>query len=292
MINMVKLILPDKKLLGPCFGIQRALNECLRIKNKKKYLMYGQIGHNKALCRILKNQGIGSVKNLKEAKNKKIIIRAHGINKQDQIFLKKNNINFLDLTCPFVKNFLKKAIEFEKKNYRIIIIGRKNHIEISNIKSFLKNPVIISEKSEIDEISEEQNIACFSQTTQMSEKIKELLPLIKKRAKKFIYIETRCFETQKRQEEAKNLAKKVDLMIIVGDNNSENTKNLLKLSKKSAKSILVANTKSLNKNILKEARSVGIIGGASTPYQIIKEIIHFVKNYGNKKTDKRSIGKI
>lgn len=289
---MTELIIPDKKLLGPCFGIQRALDECLRIKNKKKYLMYGQIGHNKALCRILKKEGIDFINDLGKIKNKKIIIRAHGIAKKDRSFLDKKNIDFLDLTCPFVKNFLKKALTFEKKNYQIVIIGRKNHIEIKNIKSFLKNPLILDKKREIKNIPFCEKIACFSQTTQTLETIKTLLPLIKRRAKNFIYIETRCFETQIRQDLTKKIAKKVDLMIVAGDNNSENTKNLLKISKKTTASIIISDKKFLNKKIVEKVERIGVIVGASTPVKSTEEIINFIKKYGNKKINKRSVERI
>ncbi len=250
--------------------------------------MYGQLGHNKALCGILKKEGIGFIGDLKKTKNKKIIIRAHGISQSDRSLLDKKNIHFLDLTCPFVKNFLEKASTLEKKNYQIVIIGRKNHIEIKNIKSFLRNPIIADNRSGIKNIPFCEKIACFSQTTQTLETIKTILPLIKKRAKKFIYVETRCFETQIRQDEAKKMAKKVDLMIVAGDNNSENTKNLLKIAKKNTASILIADIKSLNKKKLKKARSAGIIAGASTPLKSTQEIINFIKNYGDKKVNQKS----
>ncbi len=264
-------------MLGPCFGIQRALNECLKIRDKKKYLMYGQLGHNKALCGILKKEGIGFIGDLKKTKNKKIIIRAHGINQRNRSLLDKKNIHFLDLTCPFVKNFLEKALAFEKKNYQVVIIGRKNHIEIKNIKSFLKSPIIADNRSEIKNIPFCEKIACFSQTTQTLETIKTILPLIKKRAKKFIYVETRCFETQIRQDEAKKMAKKVDLVLVVGDKNSENANNLLKISKKYAQAKLVLNKENINKKLFKGIKIVGIIASASSPKTSAENIIKSIK---------------
>ena len=276
--RMLKIVLPDKNCLGPCFGIKRAFKKCLDIKDKKEFLIYGQLGHNRALCNYLKKAGFVTINTLKKAKNKKVIIRAHGINKKDLELLKTNKIQFIDLTCPFVKKFLNLSLKFEKKGYQIVIIGDKNHIEIKNVCSFLKKPIVVNNEVEAKTLFPFSKIAIFTQTTQIFEKINKILPILKQKYKDVVYIETRCPETKQRQNEVIKLASKVDLMLIIGDKISKNANNLMKICKEITKAKLIQGKADINRVSLNKLKRVGIIASASTPSFIVDEVIKCLKS--------------
>jgi len=261
---MLEIILPDKNCLKSCFGIERAFRKCMDIEGNE-FLILGQLGHNKALCDYLEKRGFISINNLQKAGNKKIIIAPHGINKDDLEFLKKNKVQFIDLACPFVNRLIKQALAFEKRNYQIVIIGDKNHIEIKNVCSFLKSPIVINNKVDVKKLSLFPKVAVLAQTTQTLMRINNVLPIIKKKYKKVVYANTRCPETGKRQEEAIKLAKKADLVLVVGDNISKNANNLVDVCGRFAKSKLVQGEDDIKDVLFHEIKKVGVIASASTP---------------------------
>jgi (E)-4-hydroxy-3-methyl-but-2-enyl pyrophosphate reductase len=314
---MIEIILPEKKLLRPCFGVDRALVECLNLKKKEDYVIYGQLAHNKRLVKKIKDSGISSINKLNRISN--IIIRAHGITKNDRKKIK----DCIDLTCPFVLAFKEKALEYEKKGYQVVIIGDSDHVEVKNITSYLKNPIVLRTKKEALRFCLYEKIACMSQTTERQETIDELIPILKKKTKEFMYIETRCGETKTRQGACRDLAKKVDLMIIAGETHSANATNLFKIAQDYTKSILVNSGKGLKINDLEQILKgrirtfdkasknldgkirtfdkasknldgkirtfdkasknldgkVGIIASASTPHFVVEEIVEAIKKY-------------
>jgi len=274
---MLKIVLPNKDCLGPCFGIKRAFKKCLDIKDKKGFLIYGKLGHNKALCDYLKESGFVTVNILKKIKDKKVVIRAHGINKKDSQFLKTNKIQSIDLTCPFVKKLLDLCLRFEKKGYQIIIIGDKNHIEIKNVCSFLKKPIVVNDEVEVKRFPSLSKIAVFTQTTQTFEKIDKILPILKQKGKSVVYTETRCPETKQRQNEALELASKVDLMLVVGDKISKNANNLIKICREITKANLIQGRADINRESFSKFKRIGIIASASTPSFVVDEVIKCLK---------------
>ncbi len=274
---MLKIILPDKRFLGPCYGIGRAFKKCLNLKNKEEFLLYGQLGHNKALYNYLERKGFVIIDDLKKAKNKKIIIRAHGINKKDLEFLKKNKIQFIDLTCSLVKRLLNMTLKFEREGYRIIIIGDKNHMEIKNVCTFLKKPIVIHDKIDVDKLHLFPRVAVFTQTTLTLKEISNILPFMKQKFKTMVYVPTRCPETNKRQSEAVKLARRVDLVLVVGDKISRNANNLVKVCKEITMAKLIQGQADFNKLPLSKIKKVGFISSASTPLFFSKKIIKCLK---------------
>ncbi|MBI4812766.1 4-hydroxy-3-methylbut-2-enyl diphosphate reductase [Candidatus Falkowbacteria bacterium] len=276
----MEIILPDKKYLGPCFGIRRAVEKCLSLK-KDNFVIYGQLAHSAALCIELERSGLEIVGGIEDIKGGKVVIRPHGILKNDLDFLRKSGVFLVDLTCPFVKKLLDKAVEFEKNGYRVVIIGDKNHSEIKNVCSFLQKPLVIDRKDEVREIDPDKKIAVLTQTTQTLKKINELLPLIKRRRKEIVFISTRCDETDERQKEAKKISEKADLVLVVGDKMSKNANNLVKVAREKTRAKLVQNARGLAK-ILKNMHyisnlKVGVIASASTPAFVVSDIIKCLK---------------
>lgn len=275
-----EIILPGKEYLAPCFGIARALEKCLALKNSKKFVIYGLIAHNKELCGYLRKKGFVAIDSLKRIGDRKVIIKAHGTSKKDLEFLKKDKIKFIDLTCPFVKRLLNLALSYEKKGYRVVIIADKKHAETKNICSFLREPIIVGSIKEAVKIPCLSKAVVLTQTTQTLDKINEILPVIRRKCKSpknVVFISTRCPETESRQEKAVEIAGKSDLVLVIGDRISKNANNLVDVCRKISPAELIRTSRDIDK-IPAEAGKIGIIASASTPLSVSEGVIKCLKN--------------
>ena len=273
------------KTAGFCYGVERAVNGAKEeIKNEKKVYCLGEIVHNKNVVENLKKDGIEFIDNIEEAKGK-TIIRAHGISRQVYDKAKKLNIEIKDLTCPSVLKIHKIAEEYAKKGYFIIITGKENHPEVIGISSFCgENYKVVENREKIKEIVDNvkskniNKILLISQTTFSSKKFDEIENELKEIIDKEINLEVKktiCSSTEIRQKETEEIAKQVDLMIIIGDKKSSNTNKLYDISCEFCDNVIFINdAHELDKTNIENISKIGIMAGASTP----KEDITNVKN--------------
>lgn len=265
------------KNAGFCYGVKRAVDgakdECL--KHREIYCL-GDIVHNQHVIDDLKEKGIKFIEKIDEAKGK-TIIRAHGISKDVYEKAKNMNIELKDLTCPSVLKIHKIADEFSKKGYYIILTGKENHPEVIGIKSFCgKKYRVIKDKEDvlslITDIKDEKNILLISQTTFNSKKFDEIADILKNNINSNLEIKkTICPSTEIKQKETEQIAQNVDLMIILGDKKSSNTKKLYDISCELCKNtVFIENADELNIEKIKNMKKIGIMAGASTPDEQIE----------------------
>ncbi len=274
------------KTSGFCKGVEHTVREANKVLEKEKAYCLGEIVHNERVANDLKNLGMITINNIRDAKNNsKVIIRAHGEVKETYEIAKEKNIELLDLTCGKIKA-IKVKIEKHKKDSFIIIMGKKNHPESIGLRSFASSNSCIIENEEdieksIDLINKSNlnKIYIISQTTFNSSKFDKLTNIIKENTNKEIIIDkTICDATSKRQEETKRLSKIVDVMLIVGGKHSSNTKELENVSKIHCKNTYLIQNKDDLKDIeISSNNKIGIMAGASTPKIVVEEIINKLK---------------
>ena len=272
---------------GYCFGVKRALDIAentlnkYRNKNTKIYCL-GQIIHNKGVVEKLSKKGIKFVDKEEEIEPGSIfIVRTHGMPPDIINRLKSRNIKIIDATCPFVKNAHAKAKKLGKRGYFLIIIGNKKHPEVIGIKNHAKGSdyMVVENLCDLNSIGKKEKIGVVVQTTQTIENVQAIVSELTKIGKEILVENTICNTTGNRQDAAKDLAQKVDIMVIVGGKNSANTTHLAEISKKINKSTYhIENYKELKTGWLKGIKKVGISGGASTPRQDILEVKKFIEN--------------
>lgn len=277
----MKIIRAEK--MGFCFGVKNAIDTCYKIskENSKKYIL-GMIVHNKDVVNDMKSTGFEVIEeenilnnnnSLKEGDT--IIIRAHGTTKDIMDILNSKKINIIDTTCVFVKKIKKILIEQEKLGDHIIFIGDKNHPEVRGIISFGKNVVVFKNLEELKTSNFDYNISytVLTQTTLNKEKFFKIKNFLEKKYKNMKIFDKICGATSERQEATKNLSKMADIVLVIGDEKSSNSKKLLEIAKTyNNNSFLIQNEKELSLELLKNIEIVGITAGASTPEKIIKNI--------------------
>ena len=277
---------------GFCNGVKNTVNKANELLNNNG-TMYslGDIVHNEVVINNLEKKGLIVKNHLDDIPdNSKVIIRAHGEPIEIYQKAKKKNIEIFDLTCGKVKLIHNKILN--KKNSFVIVIGKKNHPETIAHKSYSNNSFVIENINEVNEAyisyksSNKDNVYIVAQTTFNNLLFDEIVDEIKR---VFISIpidvdKTICNATSIRQEEARELSRKVDKMIIIGGRNSSNTKELEMVSRDYCKNVYLIQTKDdLIKEMFSENDIIGITAGASTPNEVIEDVVRFLDSFYIKK---------
>ena len=271
------------KHMGFCFGVLEAINVCNSLVEEKgrKYIL-GMLVHNKQVVEDMERKGfklvtedelLNDLDELKE--NDIVVIRAHGTSKSVHEKLKERKVKVFDATCVFV-NKIRQEIEIaNEKGYSILFMGDKNHPEVKGVISFADNIQIFESYEEAKKlkIDSDKTYLLSTQTTLNKKKFEEIKKYFKENYKNVIIFDKICGATAVRQKAVEDLAIKVEVMVIVGDTKSSNTKKLYEISKKlNDNSYLVENEEQLDLSIFRGKEVVGITAGASTPEETIMNI--------------------
>lgn len=270
--------------MGFCFGVEKAIQTCYKIaknESSKRYIL-GMLVHNKNVVKWMENIGFIVVDESDILENKDklqkgdtIIIRAHGTTAKILEILKKKEITVIDATCIFVNKIKELVIDREKVGDSIIFIGDKFHPEVKGIISFGENITVYKDLQSLKQavIHKNKNYSVLTQTTLNKKKFKDIKEYLEKNYQNVKIFDRICGATSERQEATKKLSGVCDVMIVIGDNKSSNTKKLLEIACSINKnSYLIQNEDELDRVKLTKNMIVGITAGASTPEKIIKKI--------------------
>ena len=274
------------KNAGFCFGVKRAIEKTQDIlcEKKGKVFSIGSLIHNELVTDDLKKKGlieIDDISMISDIKNETVIIRTHGVEKEIYDILKKNNNEIIDLTCPFVKKIHDIVDEYSTKNYKIIVIGDKRHPEVRGIVSYGHEVSVVSTEDDIKKLTfdRKDKVLVVSQTTESVDKVEKLVDILRDFYYNIEVVNTICSTTIERQEEVGTLAKVLDVVIIIGSENSSNTMKLYNIASKYCNKTYIVSNRAYVKSIdLDDNMKVGICAGASTPQYLIEEIIEDVRN--------------
>lgn len=283
------------KIYGTCVGANRAINIAYKLKDEfkdKHIVIFKEILHNQYVIDELKNDGIDIINDLsKVKKNDILVIRAHGEPKETYEYLDKHNIIYYDATCKTVER-IHKLVESKHKDYKIIIVGKKNHPEVIGTNGWCNNEALIVENKDDYKFNKNDNYYVVSQTTISQDKVDELTNYLDKNKYLYSIDNTICNYQKQIQSSSIELARKMDLMIIIGGKNSSNTKELYNECNKVCKSYFFSDINEVfdfvKTSKLKNNIKIGITGGASTSKKQIQEIgnlIEFITYYNNRKKD-------
>ena len=276
------------KTAGFCFGVKRAVDtvyQQIEQYRGEKILTYGPIIHNEEVIKDLRSHGVevlNDEEELKTADADVVVIRSHGVAKYIYDILEERGITCVDATCPFVKKIHKIVAEKSTEGSYIIIIGNGEHPEVQGIRGWAGEQVTVVQTPEDAERFElpdkDQKVCIVAQTTFNYNKFKELVEIISKKRYDIVVLNTICNATKERQTEARQIAARVDAMVVIGDERSSNTQKLFEICKEECLNTYYIQTlDDLDINQLRSVESVGITAGASTPNKIIEEVQNNVR---------------
>lgn len=276
------------KTAGFCFGVRNAVEKALdKIEKEDNIYCLGELTHNKQVMQKIEQNGAKVVERINEIpNNSKVIIRAHGVAPEIYSEAENKNLEVLDLTCPRVTKIHEQAEYYKNNNYYIILIAEAVHPEAIGTIGFCgKNSYILENKEMIDDVikkykkSDCEKLAILVQTTFSLQKYNEIIEILQSELPEIEINNTICNATNARQTETIELAKSVDLMVVIGGKNSSNTKKLYEISVNNCNNALLIETfEELDKNYVKRFDKIGIMAGASTPKESIEDVVNMLKD--------------
>ena len=268
---------------GFCFGVKRAIKIAEDYKNSSTM---GPLIHNQDEINRLQNDfNVGLYTKLSDVKdNDTVIIRTHGIPKDDLKNLRLQKAKIINATCPFVTTPQQIVKKMSKEGYSILIFGDAEHPEVKGVQSYGEDQDdvhIILEPSEIKDLVFKNNkIATVAQTTKKKEKYLEIVNALVLKNKEVRVFNTICDATFENQDAARDLSKEVDVMIVIGGKNSSNTKQLHSICLENCtNSYLIENDTELDSSWFVNKKLCGITAGASTPDWIIQQVVGKIESF-------------
>lgn len=268
------------KNAGFCFGVKRAISLTRKMLEEKNHIcIMGNIINNPRIVLELENKGARTVSSVSEVgADDTLIIRTHGVKKEILEEAQSRGINCIDATCKFVKKIHKIVSENDAENEFLLIAGNSNHPEVVGIRSyFSKKSYVFGSLDELKEILSNEKLNdkkgfMLSQTTFSSVEWKKCVEFVQKSFTNIKIYDTICNVTSLRQQEAKNLSKTNDLVIIIGGYASSNTCKLREICSDNSNVIHIENVSELAEYNIDNFENVAITAGASTPNEALEEV--------------------
>ena len=273
------------KSAGFCFGVKRAVETVYeQTGTENRIYTYGPIIHNEEVVKDLESKGVTVLEgeeDLRKLDKGTVVIRSHGVPREICEMIEKKGLTCVDATCPFVKRIHRIVEKESGEGRRIILIGNPGHPEVGGIMGWSHTPAAVIESAEEAEkftCLPGEKLCLVSQTTFNYNKFKELVEIFQKKGYNITIVNTICNATEERQTEAREIADKVDAMIVIGGKHSSNTRKLYEICRERCKSTyLIQTLDDLHLELPETAALVGITAGASTPNNIIEEVQNYVR---------------
>lgn len=270
---------------GFCFGVKRALEMANKaaLDNKPTIYTLGPLIHNPQVVNKLEKEGIKAIDTLDQINEGTLIIRSHGVSAAIIEEATAKGLNIIDATCPFVKQAQDLAKTLNNEGYQVIVVGDRNHPEVMGIDGWTGNKAIIVENpDEAKKLPHLDKVGIVAQTTQPKENFEAVIDVLTEITNEIKQYNTICHATRERQECAEQLAKVVDVMIVVGGTNSANTMKLARICQQTGTPTYHVETAlEIDNHWFDRKQTVGITAGASTPQWIIEEVYNKMTEINN-----------
>ena len=286
---------------GFCAGVDRAIEIVKKTLSKFGPPVYvrHEIVHNTQVVESLKKLGAVFVEELNEIKDRTrpVIFSAHGVPKSVPEEASNKKMFYIDATCPLVTKVHREAERHNKNGYKIILIGHKGHPEVIGTMGQIpkENIVLIETIEDAKKIKIDGPIAYVTQTTLSVDDTKDIIEVLKK---KFPTIkspvkEDICYATTNRQNAVKKIASQCDMFLVIGSDNSSNSKRLVEVAKKAGcrKAQLINFKKELPLKEIVNCNTIGLTSGASAPEKLVQDFISEIKKHTKVFIDEQNTSK-
>ena len=278
------------KKAGFCAGVERALDIVMRKahdNDRTPVFTYGPLIHNPHVVKRLAALGIKTTDNINNIpRGSYLVIRSHGIGPTERNLIKQHGLRIIDATCVHVKRLQKIVRDLYGAGYKLIILGLRDHPEIKALRDFVGDDCIIA--NSINELptfdGSVPKVGVVAQTTLSTDFFeKAVAHFMDQPIEELVIKETICYATIKRQEAAKELGEKVDLMIVIGGLDSSNTRKLAEVCQsKGVRTYHVESPGQIKDEWLEGVQNIGLTAGASTPDWMIDHVLRDLEEKGYK----------
>jgi (E)-4-hydroxy-3-methyl-but-2-enyl pyrophosphate reductase len=265
------------KTAGFCWGVKRAIDKVMELRNQtsESIQTFGPLIHNPQILEKLGEKGITTQKELEDLSSEYVVVRTHGIPPEERNSIKEKNAKILDTTCPDVAKIHARIKRSVRSGQNVIIAGHDGHPEIKGLMGYAGDMGYLVEKVEdVEGLPDLDNVGLVSQSTFNKADFKAISDAVLERWPEAEIFNTICDATHDRQDEVRELAKDVDVMIVIGGRASSNTKRLAEVGLESgARTFHIETDDEIEETMFTGANNVGVTAGASTPDWIIDRVV-------------------
>lgn len=269
-------------------GVTRAMELALKTARGKGRPIFtlGPLIHNNQAVSSLESEGIQSAESPEEIPSgATVIIRAHGVRPEIRKVLDERRIEVIDATCPHVVASQRRIAERSSAGFSVIIVGDRDHAEIRGLVGHARGAyAVISSVDEVESIRLPQPMCIIAQTTFSEKTYLDIVRAVRRRFPEVEVFESICSSTEDRQREVREMAERLDAIVVVGARHSANTLRLAEIARASGKrTVHVETGGELDLSQLSGSDTVGVTAGASTPSWVISEVVEALTGGGSAK---------
>jgi 4-hydroxy-3-methylbut-2-enyl diphosphate reductase len=266
--------------LGMCFGVRDAISLALDESSRRPLTILGELVHNESVLAELRARGIGTEVDPGAVKTETVMITAHGASEHALDRVRARGLRVVEATCPLV-HFAHRAVrELVREGFHPVIIGKRDHVEVRGLTGDLKEFDIVLTEADIAQLIKRPRFGIAAQTTQPVEKVCRLATLIQRRfpGSEVRFIDTVCQPTKQRQTAAIKLAQQSDVVLVIGGQHSNNTRELAATCQTYCPRVHhIQSAGDIRAEWFEGARIVGITAGTSTPEWTIDAVEQWLR---------------
>ena len=261
--------------LGMCFGVRDAIGLAVRGSAGRPLTVLGELVHNDTVLDEMRARGIRFCGDIGEVETQRVMITAHGASERRLAAVHARGLHVLDATCFLVRTAHSAVMTMAREGLHPVIVGRRDHVEVRGLTEDLDEFDVVLDEEDVRRLAPRTGFGVVAQTTQPVERVERLASLIRQR---FPHAEVRvadtvCAPTKRRQEAARELARRADVVIVIGGARSNNTRELVDTCRvHCARVFHVQTAADLRPEWLDGARVVGLTAGTSTPDRVIDDV--------------------
>ncbi|MCS6924786.1 MAG: 4-hydroxy-3-methylbut-2-enyl diphosphate reductase [Candidatus Binatia bacterium] len=268
---------------GFCWGVRRALDQAVDLAKKTDgpVLTFGPLIHNAQVLEELTEQNIHAVEHLADIQGGTVLVRAHGVRPEVFEHLRARGADVYDATCPLVRKVQKIISKYGNDGYDVVIVGDDHHAEVVGLRGYTPTRCfVVADEKEAENLPSFDRVCVVAQTTQNDDTFARTVEVIKQKARVIRATNTICEPTRDHQQETIELARRVDLMVVVGGRHSANTCRLAALAAQHGARVLHVETDAeLRASDFEGCATVGVTAGASTPEWMINRVVDTIESF-------------
>lgn len=261
--------------MGMCFGVRDAIAMAAEHSDTGPLTILGDLVHNPTVTADLRARGVAIAHSLDDVRTKTVMVTAHGASERTLAKTRALGLDVVEATCPLVHVAHKAVRALVRDGYYPVIVGQRGHVEVRGLTEDLDEFDVVLDEADVRALSARPRIGVAAQTTQSIGKVRHLVALIRERFPQSDVrcIDTVCQPTKQRQNAAVELARRCDVVIVIGGANSNNTRELVKTCREHCSQVQhIQSEQDLEREWFVDAEIVGVTAGTSTPNAVIDRV--------------------
>jgi 4-hydroxy-3-methylbut-2-en-1-yl diphosphate reductase len=261
--------------LGMCFGVKDAIALAFETARREPLTILGDLVHNENVLAALKAKGVVIEQHVEKVNTQTVMVTAHGASERALMKTRALGLNVIEATCPLVTVAHLAVVKLAREGFHPVIVGKRDHVEVRGLTEDLAEFDVVLSEADVLTVKNRPRFGVAAQTTQPIEKVRMLVNSLRRRFpnSEVRFVDTVCRPTKQRQHAAVELAQQCDVVIVIGGEHSNNTRELVETcSRYCVRVHHVQTAEDLRGDWLENASTVGITAGTSTPDDVINRI--------------------